>query len=149
MKRSRIVLLSFLIVLATREWGRGLLLSSPPVAAPYSNITNSQIQANWTDNQNGAGTSYNAIESISPSPSTNGLGSNQTVNTANLFAVFTGLSPNTLYYVDVNATAALSLASGYTSLGSVATLANIPTSASPTNIQTNQITANWGANGNP
>src|SRR5262249_25723408 len=61
---------------------------------------------------------------------------------------FSSLSPNTLYYVDVNASNG-STSSAYTGLGSVDTLANAPTSASPSNIQTNQITANWGTNGNP
>src|SRR5207245_9157453 len=115
-----------------------------PGVAGYSNETTSQIQANWTANGNPAGTQYRAIESVAPSPSSNGLSGNQTVNTTSLFAVFTGLAPNTLYYVDVTAASA-----AYTSLASVPTLANAPALAATSNIQANQITANWGANSNP
>src|SRR5207248_11247418 len=51
-------------------------------------------------------------------------------------------------YVDVKATNTGG-SSAFTSLGSIPTLANAPVSASPTNVQTSQITANWTANGNP
>ncbi len=70
------------------------------------------------------------------------------ITTTNLSAPFTALSPNTLYYVDVNA-ASSGGNSAYTSLGSVPTLAAPPAPGNPTNIGTNQITANWGSNGNP
>ena len=119
-----------------------------PGGAGFTGVTASQLQANWTANGNPAGTFYNAVLSTAPSPSTNGLAGNRTINTTNLFAPFTGLFPNTLYYVEVNAVS-MGGNSTYTGLGSVPTLANPPTPGNPTNIGTNQITANWTANGNP
>jgi len=120
----------------------------PPGSAGFSNVATNQLQANWTANGNPSGTTYTAILSTAPSPSTNGLSGNQSVTTTNIFTTFSSLIPNTLYYVDVNASEQGSN-SAYTALGSVPTLANAPTSANPTNILTNQITANWGTNGNP
>src|SRR6266478_1194795 len=103
MKRSRAIISSILIVLAARSRLMGLCLvtSCPPGTASYTNVTDFQIQANWTDGGNPSGTSYQAIESIAPSPSTNGQPGNQASTTQQLFAVFSNLSPNTFYYVDV------------------------------------------------
>jgi len=120
----------------------------PPGSAGFTGLTSHQITANWTPNGNPAGTNYTAILSSNSSPSTNGLATNQTNSTTNTSSTFSSLAPNTLYYVDVNASNGGN-SSIYTSLGSIATLANAPTSVSPSNLQTNQITANWGTNGNP
>ncbi len=128
-----------------------LTLGNPPVApfgASFNNVTTSQLQANWLQNGNSAGTFYNAVLSTAPFPSSNGAAGNKTLTGTGTFATFTGLLPNTLYYAAVNASNQNG-ESVYTSLGSVATLANQPTAASPTNIQANQITANWNAAGNP
>ncbi len=119
-----------------------------PAAAAFSNILTDQLQANWTANGNPPTVSYTAILSSAPSPSTNGLSGNHTVAVSSTSAVFTGLTANTLYYVDVKATSTGG-SSAFLALGSAATLANAPSPAAPSNIQTNQITANWGANGNP
>src|SRR5947209_5762801 len=135
MKRSILSLSSILILTTTPVWVWGLLGlgPNPPGSAPYSNVSTTQVQANWTTTD--SGDTFNAILSIAPSPSTNGLPGNQTVTTTNLFAVFSGLSPNTVYYVDVDAEILTSLlSSGYTSLGPVTTSANVPTSAAPTGI---------------
>ncbi len=124
--------------------GSVVTTSTAPGSLPFSNVSNSQITANWSANGNPAGVVYTAILSTGPSPSTNGLGGNTNATTTNTSAPFTGLAVNTIYYVDVQAAG-----SGFVSLGSTSTLANLPASANPTNIQTNQFRANWGPNGNP
>ncbi len=121
-----------------------ITLPNAPGAGAFTNIAVDQVQANWTTNGNPAGTLYTVILSTASSPSTNNLSGNTTMTTANTFALFTGLSVNTAYFADVKAAG-----SNFTSLGSAATLANAPAPGTPTNIGTNQITANWGANGNP
>ena len=122
--------------------------AAPPGAAGLTNPTISQIQANWTANGNPVGTQYTAILSSAPSPSTNGLSSNKPFVGPATSTVFTGLLPNTVYYVDVQANNNNG-SSPYTSLGSLPTLANPPAVGQPSNIGADQITANWGANGNP
>ncbi len=126
-------------------------LTNPPNApdpAGFSGAGTNQLQANWSANGNPAGTLYNAVLSTAPGAGTNALPGNKTITTTNLAAPFTALSPNTLYYVDVNA-ASSGGSSAFTALGSLATLANAPTPGTPSNIQTNQITAAWDSNGNP
>jgi hypothetical protein len=125
------------------------LTSNAPGAQPFSAVSNSQVQAHWDAAGNPPGTEYRVILSPSPSPSTNGVATNQTVDTTNLSHAFTGLSPNTLYYADVRATAPLATASAFTSLGSAATLANPPSPLAPTSVQPTAFTANWGNNSNP
>ena len=118
--------------------------SNAPGFLPFSNVSNSQVQANWTANGSPAGTTYTVILSTGVSPSTNGLGSNINQTTTNTSFTFASLAVNTPYFIDVQAAG-----SAFTSLGSTATLANTPTPAIPTNIQTNEFTANWSPNGNP
>ena len=77
---------------------------APPGAAGLTNETTSQMQANWTANGNPNGTLYTAILSIAPSPSTNGLNTNITLTTIGTSVLFLGLSPDTVYYVEVKAT---------------------------------------------
>ena len=118
-----------------------------PGGAAFSNVTSTQIQTNWTTSGNPSDTLYHVILSTAPSPSTNGL-INRSSTTVNTSVLFSGLFTNTLYYAEVNATTSGGT-SAYTDLTSIATFANQPTSANPTNVQTNQVTANWGSNSNP
>jgi hypothetical protein len=122
--------------------------AAPPGAAGLTIVTSSQLQANWTTNGNPAGTTYTAVLSSGPSPSTNGYTGNQSSTTLNLSAVFTGLSPDTFYYVEVRATNSNG-SSSYTSLGFLPTFANPPAPANPSGIGPDQITARWSSNGNP
>src|SRR5262249_45375712 len=121
---------------------------SVPGSAGISNVTTTQLRANWTSNGNLDGTSYTVVLSTADSPGTNGFPGNLSITTALSSATFSGLVPNTLYFADVNASNAGGN-SAFTDLGSVATLANPPTPVAPTGIGTNQITARWGTNGNP
>jgi len=122
--------------------------AAPPGAAGLTNVTALQLQANWTTNGNPAGTTYTAVLSSGPSPSTNGYAGNQSSSTLNTSVIFAGLSPDTFYYVEVKATNSNG-SSPYTNLGFLPTLANPPTPANPSAIGPDSITANWGPNGNP
>ena len=126
--------------------------ATPPVAAPFTNISSSQIQANWTDGDGGTlfGTTYYAILSTGPSPSTNNFEGNKSSATGtSLSALFTGLQPNTTYFIDVNATDTTGSSTTFTSLGSTVTWAVSPALGAFTNVGATQLTANWGANNNP
>jgi len=78
-------------------------LPGVPGSLPFTNISPSQIQANWSAPSNGADNSYRAILSSGPNPSSNGFANNQSTVTTNTSYVFPGLSPNVLYFVDVQA----------------------------------------------
>src|SRR5262249_22550037 len=121
---------------------------APPGSGGLTNATTSQLQANWSANGNAPGTVYTAILSTGTSPSTNGFSGNITAVTTGTVVIFQGLSPDTLYDAEVKSTNSNGN-SAYVSLGSLPTLANRPTPAAPTNVGADQLTANWGANGNP
>jgi len=121
-----------------------LTLANPPAASAPTNILANQITANWTANGNPTGTTYIAQISVDP-----GFNTITSSTTSNAFATFAGLVSNTTYYMRVQALNAGGAPTGFTTLPSALTLANAPVVAAPTNILTTQITANWGANGNP
>ena len=124
-------------------------LPGAPGILPFTNISPSQLQANWSAPSGGSDNSYLAILSTAQSPSTNNLPSNKSASTSSTFAIFsTAINPNTLYYVDVQAINA-SGNSTFTSLGSTPTWANVPTVGTPPVVLSTQITANWGSNNNP
>ncbi|MBI5210041.1 MAG: fibronectin type III domain-containing protein [Elusimicrobia bacterium] len=124
-------------------------LAAAPVAAAFSGVTASAVQANWTSS-NGPGTSYEAILSAAASPSTNGLPGNKSSSTFDTYALFNaGLAVNATYYVEVRAVNSNAVPTAYTSLGSTVTLPNAPTSAAPTALAAGGLTANWGDASNP
>ena len=102
--------------------GSTVTLANPPQPAAFSNLNASQIQANWTANNNPAGTLYKAILSSAPSPGNNGLSGNQTFSGTALSALFTGLKFSTTYYVDVQAANSAGTPAAFVSLGSTITL---------------------------
>ncbi len=122
-----------------------------PVNAPTINgkppiVGTSQITVGWGANGDPAGTTY--LVQISLDPSFSALG-DQSVTTTALSATFAGLVPGTQYYMQVQAVSANGAVSAFTPLPSASTLSNPPAPGFASIIATNQITVNWGANGNP
>ena len=117
---------------------------------PFTNVTTSHIQANW--GANGTAGRHDvlrhSLQRVHPRARTYFSG-NTSSTTFNLNAVFSPLSLNTTYFVDVAAINSVGSTSTFQSLGSTPTLANAPTSAAFSNVQSTQVTANWGAGGNP
>ena len=124
--------------------------ADPPIAASFSNVSPSQIQANWTDTANPPGTTYYAILSTGTSPSTNNFIDNISSATGtHLDFLFTPLQPNTTYFVDVNATNPTGSTSTFTSLGSTITWAMPPTGSVVSAVTTSGFTYTWNVNTNP
>jgi len=88
-------------------------LANVPIAAAFSNVTQTSIRANWTANGNPAGTWY-YCENI-----TAGTGSGWTTSTS---WNSTGLSPDTSYSFRVRARNGQGVATGWISLGTQKTL---------------------------
>ncbi|MBI2069828.1 MAG: fibronectin type III domain-containing protein [Elusimicrobia bacterium] len=105
-------------------------MATEPVAAAFTQVFTSSIQANWSANNNSSGTFYQAILSSEPSPSTNGLSANQSTVTLSASYIFTGLYANATHYVQVKAIGHNGVDSSYVSLGSTQTLAKSPAMAS-------------------
>ncbi len=124
-------------------------LAAAPGIASFTVVGSSSLQANWTDSGNSAGTLYTAFLSTGPSPEINrGFTSYQSSTTANSFAVFSGLAPDTTYYVDVQVSGPATY-SEFAVLGATPTWANAPGPGAVTIVVSSQVTANWGDNGNP
>lgn len=124
-------------------------LAAVPGAAAFSNVAAASLRANWTANGNAAGTRYLVVLSTGAAPDTNGFTGNQSSQTLNVFATFSGLSANTTYFASVKAVNNNESSTAYTSLASTITLPSAPAAAAPSGVATTQLTANWGANGNP
>lgn len=121
-------------------------VSSPGLG--FTSVGSAVATVIWNSNGNPNGTFYKAVISTGASPGANGFAGNVSSTTANLYASYSGLIPNTAYFAAVQA-----LGSGgnspFSSLGSTVTLANAPLSASPVSISSTQITIAWLANSNP
>lgn len=124
-------------------------LAMVPTAGLYTVGTVSTLQANWTSPSHGPGLRYEAVISSGASPSTNGFTDNFTSSTYNTSALFSGLSVNTTYFVDVRAFNNNNVVTAYVSLVSTATLPNDPGAAALSGVATGQITANWTDGSNP
>lgn len=124
-------------------------LAAVPGASPYTVGSVSTLQANWTSASNGTGVLYEAVISSGIGASTNSFNGNVTSITFNASVLFTGLSVNATYYVDVRAINNNGVATAYQALGSTATLPNDPAAAALSGVATGQITANWTDGGNP
>ncbi|MCX5790066.1 MAG: hypothetical protein NTX64_16410 [Elusimicrobia bacterium] len=116
-------------------------LVAPNVLAP-SAVSSTSIQFNWGRGTNPATAQF--VAQLSVSNAVDGNGKFTTINfssaTGNLFAVFNGLSPNTLYYFQVQA-----VNGPWATPSSTPTLAAVPSSvalAGPTNTVA---TLSWGA----
>lgn len=103
----------------------GCAQPNAPGSAAFTNVTATSLQANWTANGNPGGTNYSAVLSTDVFP--NNDPGNQTVNTTNVFAAYSGLTPGGTYYAEVDATNGCGT-SAFTTLGSTVTL---PLSGNP------------------
>jgi hypothetical protein len=120
-----------------------------PSASAYTNVTSSQITANWTPGGSGAGTVYTVIFSTAASPETNGLSGNRSTSTVNTSFTFQGLNVNTTYYGSVAATISGGSTSAYTSLGSTPTWVVPPQSPVCSPVWASSMTVTWSSGTNP
>jgi hypothetical protein len=115
---------------------------NPPGAAAFTNLGETQIQANWVQNGNPNGLEYIAQASTASDFSGTLLSS----TTFELYALFTGLDVNTAYHFRVRPTTG-----PFASLGSEETNASPPDVSTPafTTVDRTSFTAAWVAGGNP
>ncbi|MFH1725741.1 MAG: fibronectin type III domain-containing protein, partial [Elusimicrobiota bacterium] len=135
--------------------GSTATLAYPPATAVTTftvvNITSMTVA--WDRNGNPVDvSSYTAVLSTGSSYP-NSFSGNQTLSTApagaSPTATLTSLEPNTTYYLYVKATNHNGLGSGFTALGSTATLTFPPASQDPTGTTASAFQANWTANATP
>lgn len=97
--------------------------AATPGALAFGGVAPQQLTANWSANNNPPGTGYEV------ELTTDGFGTISTASaTANAFASFTGLRPNTRYEARVRARNAAGLPTAYAALGSTRTPALPPLS---------------------
>jgi hypothetical protein len=123
--------------------GSTVTLAQLPSSSPATNVTSTTITANWGANGNAAGIQYQAIISTSGSLSPP-FASSTTLNTS---APFTGLTPNTTYFLSVSAFNSIGAASS-TTLPATATSANPPSSPLISSVNASSASVDWGGNGN-
>ncbi len=119
-------------------------LANAPITGVFSSGSNNSVTLGWNANSNPTGTLYKA--DVSTNSFTTLITSSQTPNTS---TVFTGLTANTTYQLQVKA---FSFGGTPTSLLtglSTVTLPSPPASSAPTLVVTNSLVANWGSNSNP
>ncbi|MBI4348040.1 MAG: hypothetical protein HY553_14380 [Elusimicrobia bacterium] len=118
----------------------------PPVALPPTNVGETSIRVNWNTGGNPVGTLYSATAAVTPDFS----GAIITSTTYNLFATFSGLTPNTTYHFKVAPTSA---PAKFTDLATVATFAQAPTAftfkAGDPTTSSSTLLFSKGANPNP
>ena len=119
-------------------------LSNQP-GTPSLSVTTMTATANWVRNGNIAPANFTAILSTGPSPSTNGGSLNQNFTTAANSYQFSGLTPNTVYFVDVSTGPLGTGALFSSSPGGTPTLAVAPSTGAITSISSFSIAANWTA----
>src|SRR5262249_25859230 len=107
-----------------------ITLAVAPGASAFTNVTATQITANWTAGTNPVGTSY--IAQVSTDALFNAITSS--ANTTNTSAVFPGLTPYTTYFARVQAVNFGGSPTLFTLLGSTTTAANPPTQLAFTNV---------------
>lgn len=118
--------------------------AAAPVFSYSAALSAGSMRANWLAGGNSGGTSYEA------EISTDGFATvNETLSTANLFQVFTGLSANRAYDLRVRALGASGPPSSFTTLGSSVTYAVQPATAAITDVTATALRLVWGNNGNP
>jgi|GEM_PF-5369684 len=121
--------------------------SGPPMPAPgfITFTSTSAITANWGVSP--GTTDYMMIASTGAAlPPTSIAGSSTTFNST---ATVSGLTPNTTYFVAVDACNIALGCSPFTNLGSTVTMANPPVFLTTTSVTAGAVSLAWGADGNP
>lgn len=118
--------------------------AAAPSTAPVSAVSTSALTAHWVDAFNPAGTDYRSDLSTDAFSTLNASS-----RTANLFATFAALLPNTTYFLRVLAFNADGAPSAPTDLEATATLANPPAGGALSAVDSVSVALSWDANGNP
>ncbi|MFH1723988.1 MAG: fibronectin type III domain-containing protein [Elusimicrobiota bacterium] len=121
-------------------------LSHAPAAGAVGPVSEDAIAVSWGAAGNPAGTEFRA-ERAADAGFTSGQDYSAWDSTTS--HAFSGLSPNTTYYLRVRSRNGDSVESTPTSSPATVTLARMPASAAPTGISSGSVAATWGANGNP
>ncbi|MFC1679236.1 right-handed parallel beta-helix repeat-containing protein, partial [Elusimicrobiota bacterium] len=139
------------------DLGSTITLASPPlVTAPtFHQVTATSLSAIWDRNGNPVDITTYTVALTTGSSYPNTFSGNDSFSTSpaggSPAATFSGLVPNTTYYLFVEAVNHGGAGSGYVPLGSTATLVNIPTTAASTfpEVAPTSMTVAWNANSNP
>lgn len=120
-------------------------LAWPPTSAAVVPLGLSSVTLSWSGGLNPGGTLYEAVLSVSSGMSPVAASS----RTANGSASFTGLAPNTTWFLSVRALNRAGAATAATAAVSTATFVAAPSSGSLGGVSASAITLAWGASGNP
>lgn len=119
-------------------------LPSTPTPQGYAGVFSSSLTVAWSATSNSPETQYFA--QVGPDPSfTSGLFTTTTGSTH----TFSGLSPNTTYFVRLKAIGYLGDETAYVQFGSTITTAVVPSTTVPSAVSSVTATGYWAANGNP
>jgi hypothetical protein len=120
--------------------------AAPPAAGSAVVVSTGDVAASWSANGNSAGTEF-LVEASTESAF--GLIASSGAWTTLNASTFTSLPPNTTHFVRVRARNYAGVETSTVSLGSVATLARAPASASPVVLSSADLAAAWDRDGNP
>lgn len=121
------------------NWGPSVCTTLPQ---GFTNISSVSLSVNWSSTFGSTKTFYSVI---STGAFPNLFAGNLSSATANTFASFSGLTPNTLYHGAASTTPA----GPYTQLGSTATLAATPAQTALIAVASRTASLDWSQNANP
>ena len=121
-------------------------LAVAPMASSVTGVHESSFTASWLSGGNPEWTEY-LVERATDTGFTKGTGDSGWVNA--LSHTFTGLSPNTTYYLRVQARNSKGIQTDTVSLPVTVTHAACPTSLEPSSVSSGSLVAAWGKGGNP
>lgn len=119
-------------------------LPATPTPQGFAAVHYSSLTVAWDGAANGPGTRYFVQYGGEPGFLTGGF-----ANTTASSYTFSGLSPNTTYFVRLKAIGDLGDETAYVQFGSTITAAVTPSSTAPCAVSSVTLAAYWGANGNP
>lgn len=119
-------------------------LPATPTPQGFAAVHSSSLTVAWDDTANAAGTRYYVQFGGEPGFLTGGF-----ANTTGSGYTFTGLAPNTTYFVRIKAIGDFNDETPFALFGSTITAAVTPATTAPCAVSSVTLTAYWGANGNP